>query len=59
MNTASTITTTHASPQAAHAAAMATPLVIAGYPLVETLRTCRIQTMAASAASAVKGGGGG
>ena len=50
MSTASTITTTHASPQAAHAAAMATPLVIAGYPLVETIRTCRVQTSAANGA---------
>lgn len=32
------------SPQSAHVAAMATPLVIAGYPLVETVRTCRVQT---------------
>ena len=54
MSAVSINTTTPASPQAAHAAAMATPLVIAGYPLVETLRTCRIQT---AAASAVKGAG--
>lgn len=33
-----------ANPQSAHVAAMATPLVIAGYPLLESLRTCRVQT---------------
>ena len=36
----------HASAQAAYAATMAAPLVIAGYPLIETLRTCRLQTTA-------------
>lgn len=32
------------SPQAALAAALATPLVIAGIPLIESIRTCRVQT---------------
>lgn len=34
----------HASPQEALVAAAALPLVIYGYPLIETLRTCRLQT---------------
>jgi len=33
-----------ASPQEAFVAAAALPLVIYGYPLIETLRTCRLQT---------------
>lgn len=33
-----------ASPQTRLVAALATPLVIAGYPLLETLRTCHLQT---------------
>jgi len=37
-------TPAHASPQEALVAAAALPLVIYGYPLVETLRTCRLQT---------------
>jgi len=37
-------TPVHASPQEALVAAAALPLVIYGYPLVETLRTCRLQT---------------
>nr|WP_315592308.1 DUF1254 domain-containing protein [uncultured Cupriavidus sp.] len=34
----------YASPQEALVAAAALPLVIYGYPLIETLRTCRLQT---------------
>ncbi|UBM07337.1 DUF1254 domain-containing protein [Cupriavidus metallidurans] len=34
----------HTSPQEAMVAAAALPLVIYGYPLIETLRTCRLQT---------------
>jgi len=37
-------TPAHASPQEALVVAAALPLVIYGYPLVETLRTCRLQT---------------
>lgn len=37
-------TPVHASPQEALVAAAALPLVIYGYPLIETLRTCRLQT---------------
>lgn len=44
-----TVTPPFASPQGAYVAAMATPLVIAGYPLVETLRTCRVQTAVSKA----------
>ena len=38
-----------ASPQEALAAAAALPLVLYGYPLVESLRTCRLQTSAREA----------
>lgn len=34
----------HATPQEALVASAALPLVIYGYPLIETLRTCRLQT---------------
>ena len=34
----------HTSPQEALVAAAAVPLVLYGYPLIETLRTCRLQT---------------
>lgn len=37
-------TPVYASPQQALVAAAALPLVIYGYPLIETLRTCRLQT---------------
>ncbi|MBV8272561.1 MAG: DUF1254 domain-containing protein [Cupriavidus sp.] len=37
-------TPVHASPQEALVAAAALPLVIYGYPMIETLRTCRLQT---------------
>jgi len=36
----------YASPQEAFTAAAALPLVLYGYPLVESLRTCRLQTSA-------------
>ena len=41
---ASSASSVHASPQEALVAAAALPLVIYGYPLIETLRTCRLQT---------------
>jgi hypothetical protein len=34
----------HADPQSAYVATMTAPLVVAGLPLIETLRTCRVQT---------------
>ncbi|MBY4730878.1 DUF1254 domain-containing protein [Cupriavidus pauculus] len=37
-------TPVYTSPQAALVASAAIPLVIYGYPLIETLRTCRLQT---------------
>ncbi|MDW3686679.1 DUF1214 domain-containing protein [Cupriavidus sp. CV2] len=40
---------THASPQQALVAGAAMPLVIYGYALIETLRTCRLQTSVAAA----------
>ena len=40
---------THASPQQALVAGAALPLVIYGYALIETLRTCRLQTSVCAA----------
>ena len=44
------LTSTYDSPQEAYVAAMAAPLVIAGYPLIESIRTCRVQTAAGGTA---------
>ena len=44
------LTSTYDSPQEAYVAAMAAPLVIAGYPLIESIRTCRVQTAAGATA---------
>ena len=50
MNAASSLPAETRSPQAAWACQVAIPAVVAGYPLLESVRTCRIQTVPGSPA---------